>query len=658
MRKAGKSKRLLCLNAIILVICTIITVVQPTFAYAAENENSFETSSVLEDLQSAKVNGQPFDLTLYPFDENKEIQIVSFIEYCYSYRASQRKDYGLYVYIYNPKGLNIDSKSKQNKIQMASSYDKTGLPNSYTKYSLKFCNRVESGDYKHLFYKFKVVDKEVNGTTFEDRVNTNKRRYDISGIELLTYGEENATEYHVGGTYLFTGYAKGYGPDKDAESTLNCEITELETLELNVRHTNFRTGVSSLGVDHYNEVNTVYFAVPKRIFEIYGHLQKIRAEWWEYKTKMAAITSNQDFYNQLLQYTGVDVGKYNKSVPIYLYSGYSAKPSSGIGIPNSHSMYWTYNVDTSTKHSSVGTTTDVYFVDKYSTIIPYAFHAPQVDAQSIFDYLYSKPYAGDVDRTVIKDWIYNYGNNLGNGYIDCNGRDLSIDLFEDSVDEGRTMGYNDKTIDLLDTFDLNSYDSNHSWWEKLRDYGFSWPETDEDYNAVSPIYMVTANDLVGTDEQISKNLLVSAKDVSNLKAYFAQSIAEECGVVLFRFAQTDYYCAPAYTQSNDNITYTDTYVAQQTLFFDFDIIELTFNKNGVYHVIPIVSDPIDIVNDFTAPEGEFQWWKAVLSLIALALLIYILSPLFPYIAKGIVWVVSSIANGISQLSKKNKNRKK
>ena len=99
---------------------------------------------------------------------------------------------------------------------------------------------------------------EENGTTFEDRVNTNKRRYDISGIELLTYGEENATEYHVGGTYLFTGYAKGYGPDKDAESTLNCEITELETLELNVRHTNFRTGVSSLGVDHYNEVNTVY----------------------------------------------------------------------------------------------------------------------------------------------------------------------------------------------------------------------------------------------------------------------------------------------------------------------------------------------------------------------------------------------------------------
>ena len=161
MRKAGKSKLLLCLNAIILVICTIITVVQPTFAYAAENENSFETSSVLEDLQSAKVNGQPFDLTLYPFDENKEIQIVSFIEYCYSYRASQRKDYGLYVYIYNPKGLNIDSKSKQNKIQMASSYDKTGLPNSYTKYSLKFCNRVESGDYKHLFYKFKVVDAVI-----------------------------------------------------------------------------------------------------------------------------------------------------------------------------------------------------------------------------------------------------------------------------------------------------------------------------------------------------------------------------------------------------------------------------------------------------------------------------------------------------------------
>lgn len=34
------------------------------------------------------------------------------------------------------------------------------------------------------------------------------------------------------------------------------------------------------------------------------------------------------------------------------------------------------------------------------------------------------------------------------------------------------MGHNDKTIDLADTFNLMSYDSNHSWWDKLWDYGF------------------------------------------------------------------------------------------------------------------------------------------------------------------------------------------
>lgn len=93
-----------------------------------------------------------------------------------------------------------------------------------------------------------MVEKEINGTTFYDRVNSNARRYDITGIELKTNGTNNAIEYKVGGTYIFSGYAKGLGPDKEAESNLNCVVEELETLELSVHHTNYRTGVSHLKV--------------------------------------------------------------------------------------------------------------------------------------------------------------------------------------------------------------------------------------------------------------------------------------------------------------------------------------------------------------------------------------------------------------------------
>lgn len=642
-----KNKILLCIIAIVMVLCTILTVVQPTVAFAAETENNYDKTNVLDDLNSSTVNGKAFDIKNYPFNEKSNIQIINFVEYCYSYRANMRENYALYVYVYNPKGKNLDTNSKQNKIQMATSYNSDGEPNGYTKFNLEFCSKVEDGDYKNLFYKFKVVDKTVNGTTFAEHVNSNQRRYDVSGIELLTYGAKNATEYGVGGSYIFTGYAEGYGPDGNAKSTLNCVVQDLETLELSVHHTNFRTNVSSLGADHYNEVNTVYFSVPERIFTTYGNLQKIRAEWWEYKTKMAAITSNYDYYqNTLMKYIGTYTGEHTDAVDNYLYSGYSGQSGNGYAL---HYFDWTYNKNLTMQSSLFMTQT--YNSKKVSDILPYAFYSPTVSVDSVFSFLYSDPIAGDVDSTQVQEWIYNYSNDLGHGYIDCNGRQISKDLFEDGVDDGRTMGYNDKTIDLSDTFNLNSYDSNHSWWNKLWDYGFSWPATDGDYQNVSPIYELKASDLTGSDADISKNLLINKDDVSDLKTFYNAEVASGNRVILFRFANTDYYCAPAFAPHVENIQKTDTYVAQQTVFFDFDIIELTFNKDGVYHVIPVVSSPTDIVNGFTQPPTQFQWWKVLLAIIMLVLLIIILLPIMPYIVNGIIWLVTSPFKAISTLIK-------
>ncbi len=661
MTHAGKrNKLLLCIMALAMVVCTIFTMAQPIIAFAAESEVSFDDTNVLDDLKSSSVNGKAFDITKYPFDESKEIQIISFIEYCYSFRANERGNYGLYIYVYNPKALNLSENSKSNKIQMAVAYDENGVPTRYEKFNLEFCSKVESGDYKNLFYKFKIVDRAINGKTFAERVNSIARKYDVSGVELLTYGKKNATEYGVGGSYVFTGYAQGYGPDANAKSTLACTVENLETLELEVHHTHFRSNVSSLGADHYNEVNTVYFSVPERVYEQYGYLQKIRAEWWEYKTKMAAVTSNKDFYNQLLKYVGTDVGEYNKNVPVWLYSGYSGQASGQIGSPTIHNFDWVYNKDMSTKYTAFGTVSEINYYDKMSTILPYAFYSPAVDVDSVLSFLYSDPIAGDVESSVVQEYIYNYKNNIGNGYIDCNGREISKDLFESYVDEGRTMGYNDKTIDLSDTFDLNSYDSNHSWWDKLWDYGFSWPATDGDYKNVAPIYELQASDLTGSDSAIASKLLVNSSDVSHLKSFYNKEVAAGNRVVLFRFANTDYYCAPAFTPNTTNINSTDTYVAQQTVFLDFDIIELTFNKDGVYHVIPVVSSPSDIINGFTQPPAKFEWWKIALALLCLVFLIVIFYPAIPYVIKFIIWLVSLPVKGIKALSraiKENKQRK-
>lgn len=631
----------LSLLSIVCILLSVFSIGVNAETVQREVVTDFSKTNVLDDLESSTVNGQLFDITDYPYSAQRNIQLITMVEYCYSFESSNLDYYGLYLYIYNPRNLDIDTSNGANKVQMATAYDSQGNPTRYDKFTLQFCNTVESGNYKHLFYKFKVVEKKINDTTFYDRVNSNARRYDITGIELKTKGANNAIEYKVGGTYIFSGYAKGFGPDKEAESNLNCVVEELETLELSVHHTNYRTGVSSKGQDYYNEVNTVYFSVPVRVFEQYGNLQKIRAEWWEYKTKMATITSNQDFYNQLKQYVGVDVGEYSSSVPVNIYTGYSGTGSN----PLIHDYHWVYNVSLSTKYTALGSIFSVSYTDRQSNIMPYAFYAPVSDVNGVFDFLSSNPVAGSVSSSAVRDWIYNYSNNLGHGYVDCNGRQLSKDLFEDSVDSGRTMGYNDKTIDMGDTFDLLSYDSNHSWWDKLWDYGFSWPTTDEQHEGVMPIYILEAGDLVGTNSTISQRLLVKEDDVAALKSFYMSETAKGNKVVVFRFASTEYYCAPAFTSAGSNMVNCDTYVAQQTVFFDFDIIELTFNEDGNYRVIPVVSSPIDIVNEFQPPPEEklfgntSAFWMIVIAIIMLVIIIIIGQPALNLLVQLVIWIV-------------------
>ena len=623
------------------------------FTKAAE-EYSFDDSNVLDDLQSATVNGKPFNIIDFAFDESKRLQIINFVEYNYSYRSSARTDYALYVYIYNPAAVNINCESRQNKIQMAVAWNKSGdgkaFPVNYSKFRLKFCNKSENENYKGLFYKFRVIDTPLaDGSLMVDRVNSNERRYDVSGVELLTDGNSNATEYGIGGTYKFKGYVKGCGPDKYADSTLSCEVKTLETISLKLHHTNFRTDVSSLGKDHYNEVNTVYFSVPESYFETYGNLQKIHAEWWEYKTKKMAVTSDPELCNTMLDYTGVEIGEHTDDVPFSLQTRYRSSSGGSSGTVGVINYAWTYNTDLSTEYTSAGTPYQTYFSKEIQHILPFVFYSPAKSVDGIFNFLDSRTNVGSVGGNVVADYIYSYKNELGHGYIDCNGRQISKDLFVDEVDDGRTRGYNNKTVDFGDTFDLKSYDSNHTWWDKFLDYGFYGKETSTsgNYKDVQPITALTGDMLSGGVNDVAKKILVNSDDVSDIKNYYAVETAKNNRVILFRFANTDYYCA-------EDMDVDNVYIAQETVFLDFDVIDLTFNKDGVYYVIPAVASPIDIVNELTPPPARLNTLRLLLFMIGLILLILILAPFLPAILRVAIFlisvpfkIVSAICKGIS-----------
>ncbi len=667
MIRAGAVKTpLLRMAALVMVLVTLFGVFSTT-AYAAGNGSSFDNTKVLDDLLPATVGGKPFDIRDYPFDEDGEVQVISLIEYCYSYKANQRDNYGLYIYVYNPKGLNLSTDSKRNKIQMATSYNTEGNPDAYEKFSLEFCSKVESGDYKNLFYKYKVIDRKIDGQTFDQRVNSNERRYDISGIELTVHGSGAATEYHVGTTYRFTGYAAGYGQNSNEESTLHCEIEKLETISLSVKHTFYRSETSTLGAGHQNQLDTVYFTVPKSYIEEYGKLQRIKAEWYEYKTRDILVTSNAAFYQAAKPYVGVPLGSKPNQYGQYEYLddiGYSL----GIGAGKAGDMYvadWGWNLGTGYFHSP-------------TNVLYYMFYVSDIDE---YDPYAKKVSSGGVESNELYEYIRNYSKTFVDGRLPIKNGTISADLFEDDIDASRKMnnasgkiqmGYSCYDFDAdLDTQVLSSWsESDPSFWDNWKHFGLGAAFTggpEEASRVVAPIQILGADDLDGSDAKISERLLVNVKDVESIQETYTEAVENDEVVVLFRFATSDYYAQSATIiepgagfLGADKKYENQAYIASESVFFDFDIIQLTFNKEGIYTVIPVVADPIDAIGGITPPvdlPGELEWWQVVFALAMIVLLILLLAPLWPYILKAILWVYDYIARGVRAMARLIKERK-
>ncbi len=675
MEKTMRNRIYVIILAFILFITSFFSMSFMT-AKADDGSLNFDKTNVMDDLRSSK----NFNILSYPFYESEEPEmfILNVVEYCYSFDVLRQGNYGLYLYIYNPNGRNINTTDGVNKVQMAVGYNEDGTPNNYEKFDLKFCSKSEEQFYEGLFYKFKVIDHlSSDGKTMLQRVKSSARRYDISGFEILENKQNSAIEYGVGGTYTFTGYAKGYGADINEESTLTCEVTDLETIELDVKHTFYRSQTSSLGAGHQNQLDTVYFSVPKRFIEEYGRLQRIKAEWYEYKTKEILVTSNSDLYNKASPYIGVNLGpvdefgmqEYNES--IYYSLGINAGDWGG-GL---HAAEWGWNLGKGYLHTACQALYYMFLVGDIDDYDPYA---------SVVE-------IGGIQSNDLYQYIKRYNKTFENGRLPIKDGTISADLFEGDIDDSRKidnehgkiqMGYSYYDFDAdVDLQTLSSWSSTSpSFWENWVNFGLGAAFTggpEEESITVAPIQILKESDLQGTNAEISKRLLINSADVNSLKSEYDDAVTingssdEEKVVVLFRFATSDYYAQEVDIIElgegflwSDKMTSGQAYIAKESVFFDFDIIQLTFNKEGVYKVIPVVASPIDIVNDITPPvevSDELAWWQILLAIIFLILVLWLLSVtgILPALIKLIVWIITLPFKLIGKLIKAiTKKRKK
>ena len=136
-------------------------------------------------------------------------------------------------------------------------------------------------------------------------LNSGMRVYRVSGIELYELGNLNATDFTVATSYKYSGFAKGYGSDENAENTLTYSSEQAEVLALDVKSTYYRPeGTNGRTEYTQDSLHSVYFAVPNDVLNRYGEMSAVHATWKDAVLAPALVTGNSEVYNAVSTYLG------------------------------------------------------------------------------------------------------------------------------------------------------------------------------------------------------------------------------------------------------------------------------------------------------------------------------------------------------------------
>lgn len=618
--------------ALIFVLSSAFVV--PTSAYAYETSTnlqaSYEQQNVMTDLTNSVIVGEKFDVSNYPINMQGVPQLISLVEFCYSARSTSQGDYALYAYVYNPQGLQFDTTTTRNKIQMA-----FGENGSYSKYELQYLNCSTARGYEGIFYKFKVFLTARILKNVLSELSQEKRVYRVSGIELSV--ENVVHEYTAATTFTYSGFSKGCGSSSATESTLSCSVDGMDKyIELDIRQTVYRPQG-----DYYegkqSQLNSCYFRVPEKFFTSFGELSKIACEWYEYMTQPVLVTETNYLYQRLYNLHGSDVDNFGSDMYFLTWlldntdESWFGKKANGLGFSSNYHNYkdnYYFVFAEGVTDLSVKDVPSSGTIDNFSAV----FYA---------NGSYKDRY---VSAEELESQLYANSEVLGAPYLT---ERYSEKLFCDYVNAGHTRGYNNKVIKSDDMLDIFWNVTTKNLWQTI----FGGYDVSTIYDSVKAIVTVTANDLKGSDEEISQRLYVSQNDVKSLKAEFEKCNNER--LVLFRFASSDYYSIPcvesyanASTENVDDVLVKDSlrkwyngeysaYVAQETTFLDFDIISLWFKSKDAETEIPVVSSPQDVISSIEPPlEEDYhnEGYKDKLKLI-IAILLVALAVVF------IIWVI-------------------
>ena len=608
----------------------------------AEEVKSFDSTTIEEDLGAEVVK-------MYPYQGYGDCEIIYLLEYAYSENSNYDQFYNLYFYVYNPTGNPISMLNEgYNLVSMLTGYGENGAKEINT-VDLEFVKKTSD----NLIYKFKLSDPDVVYSFAKEYAKThnNIRHYEFTKLQVKTSNGLTQTK-EFAKIYEFSGFSAYCDENKSPASTLQCRDFVNSSITLQLQHTNYRAGVQENGTQ--DELNSVYFSIPNRYYNDGDSLYGVKAEWYEYKTKPIYVTSDAGAYSGLWGMRNVRINEFGQAID-----------SNGNVIDETVLSYWrilwdetyvrdpsgymeegyffgqSYNAKCRNDIDDDGLWDDSIFGD-ISGLYSLGYYNGVEDAwryETCLDWLiYVDNITGDnaykVSADKVKEYMQSYTNTFSS---QPRIRDkYAVGLFTDSIDSDRislldnpqdrsgkvTMHF---TSD--DNFLFVDSDKTQSAWNKF------WFGVNYENINYSPIVVISEGDLYLDTNTFAQKYYVNTQDVASIQTYARTSYSKSETPVLLRFAVTDYYSSSARFDYAEEDTFDlsdkDGYVAQETMFLDFNVINLDFKSTeGVIRSVGAVAEPIDVINGLTPPEDlveDQEWWQKLVMIIMLVLLFVVIS---------------------------------
>lgn len=570
------------MKKILLVLLAVLMVlplsVIPAGAKTASDAAAFDKTAVGTDLAGTTIGGVKFDPARYGYNPLGDLQILTLLEYGYP------EDPALYLYLYNPQDLALNTRDRRYAVTLALGDD----PN-YTKYPLKVLSTSGTDAHSRLWIKCRIdigADKLVS--KFKDK---QERTYRLGEIELVVGDKVRA--FSLGGEWTYSGTTAG--GDLTSRSTM-ISVIELELHPLVYRGDRFSAQFE------YDQVNSVYFSLPRDFEKKNGTVTSIRCTWTEYDSGWILACPTDKVRDSLASAAGKSVTSYTDAYPeVYLYLA----PGAG------NRFVFAWNV----KDASAKIT---YDVDTLQWVVKY--DGEQNELGAIVE--------SDLQEQINAAWLaYNQG---ADNYFSQGGK----------VFEGDIMADQSFTV---------SVDSGASVWERI----FLGKNTTEQSNRA--FQRVTENALINPEAM----LLVDQSYKKELTDALAKADQNEEDLMILHFASCDYNAIPVSAKYSSFRTEKDLYACREQLYMGFDILQITCEKNGEKVVVPVAAAPINVIGGlqfFSKIKDAPKWVIILIAILILAAIVILCPALLPILVKIVIlplrllaWLLRAIGKGFAAL---------